>query len=121
MDENKRAIYYNEEFVDTVVKGLAMKCRWQIRKFSKFAEFSGISGVQPKVLVRDESAAAALVGAFRVAFLRHRGERPVRRDSPDATVIRSSEVQAAMGKGSLNCQGMLPPFWYMRRRSASTA
>ena len=29
----------------------------------KFAEFSGISGVQPKVLVRDETAAAALVAA----------------------------------------------------------
>lgn len=38
VDENKRAIYYNEEFVDTVVKGLAMKCRWQIRKFTPFAE-----------------------------------------------------------------------------------
>ena len=33
VDENKRAIYYNPEFVDCVVKGLAMKCRWQIRKF----------------------------------------------------------------------------------------
>jgi hypothetical protein len=38
VDENKRAIYYNEEFMDVVVKALAMKCRWQIRKFSKFAE-----------------------------------------------------------------------------------
>jgi methionine synthase II (cobalamin-independent) len=32
VDENKRAIYYNEEFVDTVIKGLALKCRWQIQK-----------------------------------------------------------------------------------------
>ena len=31
VDENKRAIYYNPEFVDVVVKGMAMKCRWQIR------------------------------------------------------------------------------------------
>jgi hypothetical protein len=38
VDENKRAIYYNEEFMDVVVKTLAMKCRWQIRKFRKFAE-----------------------------------------------------------------------------------
>ena len=38
VDENKRAIYYNEEFMDVVVKALAMKCRWQIRKFRKFAE-----------------------------------------------------------------------------------
>lgn len=38
VDENKRALYYNEEFVDAVVKGLAMKCRWQIQKFRPFAE-----------------------------------------------------------------------------------
>ena len=37
VDENKRAIYYNAEFVDVVVKGLAMKCRWQIKKFRPFA------------------------------------------------------------------------------------
>jgi hypothetical protein len=38
VDENKRAIFYNAEFIDVVVKALAMKCRWQIRKFSKFAD-----------------------------------------------------------------------------------
>ncbi len=38
VDENKRAIYYNEEFRDVIVKALAMKCRWQIQKFSPFAE-----------------------------------------------------------------------------------
>ncbi len=37
-DENKRAIYYNEEFVDPVVKGLAMKCRWQIQKFRPYGD-----------------------------------------------------------------------------------
>jgi hypothetical protein len=37
-DENKRAIYYNEEFRDVVVKALAMKCRWQIQKLQPFAE-----------------------------------------------------------------------------------
>ena len=37
-DENKRAIYYNDEFRDVVIKALAMKCRWQIRKFKPFAE-----------------------------------------------------------------------------------
>ena len=37
VDENKRAIYYNPEFIDCVVKGLAMKCRWQIRKFKPYA------------------------------------------------------------------------------------
>jgi len=38
VDENKRAIYYNAEFADVVVKGLTMKCRWQINKFRPFAE-----------------------------------------------------------------------------------
>jgi hypothetical protein len=38
VDENKRAIYYNAEYADVVVKALAMKCRWQIRKFRQFAE-----------------------------------------------------------------------------------
>ncbi len=38
VDENKRAIYYNEEFRDRVVKAIAMKCRWQIQKFQPFAE-----------------------------------------------------------------------------------
>ena len=37
VDENKRAIYYNEEFRDIVVKAIAMKCRWQIQKFKPFA------------------------------------------------------------------------------------
>jgi hypothetical protein len=38
VDENKRAIYYNAEFMDAIVKGLAMKCRWQIRRFRSLAK-----------------------------------------------------------------------------------
>lgn len=38
VDENKRAIYYNEEFRDVIVKSLAMKCRWQIQKFKPYAQ-----------------------------------------------------------------------------------
>jgi hypothetical protein len=38
VDQDKRAIYYNEEFLDVVVKALAMKCRWQIQTFRPFAE-----------------------------------------------------------------------------------
>lgn len=38
VDENKRAIYYNEEFRDVIVKALAMKCRWQLQKFAPYAE-----------------------------------------------------------------------------------
>ena len=37
-DQDKRALYYNEEFRDMIVKALAMKCRWQIRKFKPYAE-----------------------------------------------------------------------------------
>ncbi len=38
VDENKRAIYYNDEFRDVIVKSLAMKCRWQIQKFQPYAQ-----------------------------------------------------------------------------------
>jgi len=38
VDEGKRAIYYNDEFRDVIVKALAMKCRWQIQKFKPYAE-----------------------------------------------------------------------------------
>jgi hypothetical protein len=38
VDENKRAIFYNEEFRDMIIKALAMKCRWQIQKFKPYAE-----------------------------------------------------------------------------------
>jgi methionine synthase II (cobalamin-independent) len=36
VDENKRSIYYNEIFRDVVVKGIAMKTRWLLRRFSDF-------------------------------------------------------------------------------------
>jgi hypothetical protein len=38
VDENKRAIYYNDEFRDMAVKALALKSRWQIRQFAPYAE-----------------------------------------------------------------------------------
>jgi hypothetical protein len=38
VDENKRALWYNEEFRDVVIKALSMKCRWQIQKFAPYAE-----------------------------------------------------------------------------------
>jgi len=38
VDENKRAIYYNEEFRDVIVKAIGMKCRWQIQKFKPFCD-----------------------------------------------------------------------------------
>jgi len=38
VDENKRAIFYNDEFRDVIVKALTMKCRWLIQKFKPYAE-----------------------------------------------------------------------------------
>ena len=38
VDENKKAMWYNEEFRDVIIKSIAMKCRWQIQRFSKYAE-----------------------------------------------------------------------------------
>ena len=37
VDENKRALWYNEEFRDVIVKALALKCRWQLQKFKPYA------------------------------------------------------------------------------------
>jgi hypothetical protein len=37
-DQDKRALYYNEEFRDMVVKALAMKSRWQIQTFAPMAQ-----------------------------------------------------------------------------------
>jgi hypothetical protein len=36
VDESKRALFYNEEFRDVIIKALAMKCRWQIQKLNPF-------------------------------------------------------------------------------------
>jgi methionine synthase II (cobalamin-independent) len=36
VDENKRAIYYNEVFRDVVVKAITMKARWLVSKFKPF-------------------------------------------------------------------------------------
>ena len=38
VDEKKRALWYNEEFRDVIVKALALKCRWQLQKFAKYAD-----------------------------------------------------------------------------------
>jgi hypothetical protein len=38
VDENKRALWYNEEFRDVIIKALAMKCRWQIQKIKELGD-----------------------------------------------------------------------------------
>ncbi len=37
-DEKEQSIFYNREFREMAVKALAMKCRWQIRRFAPYAE-----------------------------------------------------------------------------------
>jgi len=36
-DQNKQSVYYNADLREAVTKALAMKCRWQIDKFGRFA------------------------------------------------------------------------------------
>ncbi len=50
VDENKRALYYNEEFRDMIVKALAMKCRWQIQTFKPYARHRVICFVDEPIL-----------------------------------------------------------------------
>ena len=38
VDENKRALYYNEEFRDVIVKSICAKSRWQIQQFKPFSD-----------------------------------------------------------------------------------
>ena len=38
VDEQKRAIYYNEMFLDVVVKNISMKVRWQLNKFKPLCD-----------------------------------------------------------------------------------
>jgi len=38
VDQDKRAIYYNEMFRDVITKTIAMKARWQLRRFKPFCE-----------------------------------------------------------------------------------
>ncbi len=82
VDEKKRAIYYNAEFVDVVVKALAMKCRWQIRKFQGFAE--------KVICFVDEPILSAFGSSTYVSVTR------------DDTVAKLGEViEAVHGEGAL--------------------
>ncbi|MCJ7579777.1 MAG: hypothetical protein MUP98_04490 [Candidatus Aminicenantes bacterium] len=49
VDENKRAIYYNDVFRDTVVKGITMKARWLLERFKSFG-FKQICFVDEPIL-----------------------------------------------------------------------
>src|SRR5271166_3080104 len=82
VDEKKRAIYYNSEFVDVVVKAMAMKCRWQIRKFKPYA--------QNIICFVDEPILSAFGSSTYVSVTR------------DDTVAKLGEViEAVHGEGAL--------------------
>jgi hypothetical protein len=49
VDENKRAIYYDEIFRDVVIKGITMKARWLLEKFKPFG-YSQICFVDEPIL-----------------------------------------------------------------------
>ncbi len=49
VDENKRAIYYNDVFRDVVVKGITMKARWLLDRFKSFG-FKQICFVDEPIL-----------------------------------------------------------------------
>lgn len=49
VDENKRAIYYNDIFRDVVVKGITVKARWLLDKFKSFG-FNQICFVDEPIL-----------------------------------------------------------------------
>lgn len=50
VDENKRAIFYNDEFRDMIVKALAMKARWQIQKFKPYTAQGVICFIDEPIL-----------------------------------------------------------------------
>jgi hypothetical protein len=62
VDENKRAIYYNEMFRDVIIKGTEMKARWLLRKFN----FSGC----PQVCFVDEPILSAFGSSTYVSVHR---------------------------------------------------
>ena len=66
VDENKRAIYYNDEFVDTVVKSTVMKCRWQVQQLKPHADSVICYGAAR--VVEDLEERTAILTAFNRSF-----------------------------------------------------
>lgn len=67
-DENGNRIYNNKTFRDIITKAVAMKCRWQIQKFSPFAE-TVICFLDEPVLALFESSAYSSVSRADVISL----------------------------------------------------
>ena len=62
-DQNKRAIFYDEQLRDVVVKLLAMKARWQVRQLSRY--------VRPVLIFIDEPGLAGFGSSEFTSISRH--------------------------------------------------
>jgi len=82
VDENKRAIYYNDIYKEAVVKSLAMKCRWQIRRYQPFGE--------KVICFIDEPILSAFGSSTYVS---------VQRD--DVVAVLNEVVEAVHGEGAI--------------------
>jgi hypothetical protein len=82
VDENKRALYYNEEFRDVIVKAMAMKCRWQIQMLRPYAE--------DVICTVDEPILAAFGSSTYVSVQRH-----------DVVAILSEMIDAIHSDGAI--------------------
>jgi len=89
VDEKKRAIYYNEVFRDVIVKGMEMKARWLIRKFS----FLGC----PQVCFIDEPILSAFGSSTFVTIQREEIIRHLR------AVVKAVHKEKALA--GLHCCG----------------
>ena len=82
VDENKRALYYNDVFRDVVVKGISMKARWQLRRFKPLC--------QKRICIIDEPILSAFGSSTYVS---------VKRD--DVVSMINEVVEAIHAEGGL--------------------
>lgn len=50
-DRDKKASIYNQEFRDCMVKALAMKARWQVRKLRGMSDEGGVTKDEPRIII----------------------------------------------------------------------
>jgi hypothetical protein len=89
VNENKRAIYYDDMFRDVVVKGMAMKARWQLRRFRQICD--------KRICVIDEPILSAFGSSTYVS---------VKRDDVVAYINEVVEaIHAEGGIAGIHCCG----------------
>jgi len=150
VDEKKRAIFYNEEFRDVVIKALALKCRWQLRKFKPYADklicfidepiLSAFGSSTYVSVKRDEVVAAihevvdavhaegALAGVHccgntEWSILIDSGVDIVNFDAfayGDTIAMYAAQVKAHLEKGGILAWGVVPTSPQIRTQTAET-